>query len=160
LTSTSPVLGSTRSWAMPRISRRTATPRPLISISVPFSHRRSLVNSLLAATVVIVCRSSYVWCGIALSLWPQSNTQCASTWSSVMLAEEFIGVLSLMSFFPQYLMTATTWQYECVIQNISMLLHAWVACMSFKQQDTMWFAKLTIGRSSKCLAETFVETHG
>ena len=30
------------------------------------------------------------------------------TWSNVTLTEEFIGVLSLTSFLPQYLMTATT----------------------------------------------------
>jgi hypothetical protein len=34
------------------------------------------------------------------------------TWSSVTLTEEFIGVFNLVSFFPQYLMTATVRQEE------------------------------------------------
>ena len=65
-TMTAPEAGSTRSWASFLISRRQVTPRPLISISVSFNHRRSWPNSLLAATVVIVCRSAWcdrrIWC--------------------------------------------------------------------------------------------------
>lgn len=58
LTMTSPVSGSQRSCASLLTSRRHVTPRPFISISVSLSQRRSCVKSLLAATVVIVCRSA------------------------------------------------------------------------------------------------------
>jgi hypothetical protein len=41
---------------------------------------------------------------------PPVRADC--TWSSVTLTEEFIGVFNLVSFFPQYLMTATVRQEE------------------------------------------------
>jgi hypothetical protein len=59
-TITAPVTGSHLSWASFLTSRKHVTPRPLISISDSFSHRRSAVKFVLAATVVIVCKSAYI----------------------------------------------------------------------------------------------------
>ena len=56
---TAPLTESTRSCASFLISFRQVTPRPLISISVSFNQRRSFTKSLLAATVVIVCKSAW-----------------------------------------------------------------------------------------------------